>query len=261
MLNRNSYPTKYDSYGRHITREAGMDTPIKMNCNSVTASDIKNNNCSCNNSSNSSTSNDANNTYADVTNHAMYLKYANVRIKFVGFIYNQINYIVDLDNRKVLYKSLKESKYQQLAKRVNVTSDSLTKSYKLGFHLYNESSVANVEVYPNDIENCNVTIVNLNTHETEILDKNYIAYEFFDAKNMLDECGNIITFVNYQDIFKLTAMELMTLFTYTESIDFIKNVLDSVLCNKDLVVVVQNLLTEIKQKICRLCKWWLRFVL
>lgn len=245
MLNRKEYPSDFDSYGKFITREALMDSSarrIKNNCLS---------NCSCNSNPSDNSSNNGSNCPADDANRhfsSLYLKYNNLRIKYVGFIYECINYIVDLDNRKVMFKPLKETKYQQLQCRVNVTSDNLTKSYKLGFHLYKSNYIANVEIYPNDIENCNVILTDRTTHNTEMLDKDYVAFEFFDAKNMLDEHGNIITFVNYQDIFKLDEQDLMTLFTYTESITFMKSILNSIMNSKDLTEVVKKLLIDIRAK-------------
>lgn len=266
MIKKKTYPSKFDAYGRQITREAYMDTPVDMYSNvasngsnetanypvqtaPVSPLDVKYNGCNCNNnSSGSGSGSSADNTYTDCSNHALYLKYSNVRIKYIGFIYNRVNYIVDLDNRKVLFKTLDYTKYQQLANRVTVTSDSLTCSYKLSFNMYKVCMVASVEIYPNDIQNCNVTITNKNTHESFLLDKDYIAYEFFDAKNMLDKNGNIITFINYQDIFKLTTADLMTLFSYPESINLIKSILDNVMNSKDLVSVVKDLLVDIKNK-------------
>ena len=261
MLRNHTYPNNFDSYGRQITREAYMNTHgvdmskrdvTDVNCYPVQTTPVspldikynKGNNC---NRPNDETNND--NMYPDCSNHALYLKYSNVRIKYVGFIYNRVNYIVDLDNRKVLFKPINHcTKYEQLANRVTVTSDSLTCSYKLGFNLYKICKVASVEIYPNDIENCNVIIFDKNTHEKEILDKDYISFEFFEPKNMLDANGNIITFINYSDIFKLTTNELMTLFTYPESIGLIKEILNNVMCSKDLVEVVKKLLIDVRTK-------------
>lgn len=173
----------------------------------------------------------------------------NLRIKFVGFIYNSINYIIDLDNKEVIYKSLKDTHYKRLKGKVSVMVSPITKSYSLNFNLYQECSCAEVEVYPNCIDHCSVTITDIKNHSKEILDDNYVAYEFFKIANMLDKNLNIITMVDYEVVFNLTENELATLFTYNEAISFIKEFIDNIYEEKDVMEVTKGLLHNIKNKL------------
>lgn len=261
MLEKKSSPTNFDSYGRYITRESDMNhcKTTTHNCKAVGNCDyglpnfpvqippmsvesIKYNRCDCDKSP-------VNPNLSDCSNHALYFKYHNVRIRYVGFIFHEINYIADLDNRIIFYKPLKETCYRQLPSKVSTSTNSLTNSYRLSFPLYKSHSCAEVEVYPKDIEHCSVTISDSISHEKLILPDEYTTFEFFDMKNMLDENGNLITLVDYKEVLDLTESELLMLYTFPEMVKLIKNILDNLSNEKDLTVVIKNLLVEMKRKL------------
>lgn len=283
--NRVKNISHYDSYGRQITR--GSEMLRKVNCDCYTENmqsnstmgvvgntDYSTCNCGTNTSTMSlesvkyngccslynslnNTSGTGNNGTGQGTdsnkpncsiNNAFYFKYHNLRIRYVGFLFCNVNYIVDIDNRKVLYKSIKESTYTTLDRKISVSTNSITKAYTVAFNLVGCRYHAETEIYPNNIDKCTVTITDLDNYNKEMLDKCYTNIEFFDIKNMLDSNGNLITYIDYSDIFSLSEEDISSIFTYPDAIALISTILNNVSSQKDLVYVIKQLLVTIRNK-------------
>lgn len=266
MLNKRQNPTHYDSYGRRqLTRSSVINETLDADLSgNPTLSSLKNSGSSGVASNANYTMNnypvrvnpsgtdccnpDTNNYYDDDFGHSLYLKYHNLRIKFVGFIYNNVNYIVDLDNRNVSYKPVKESCWRHYNTKLSVSSNALLKSYQLSFKLIGNNEMVTCEVYPNDISCCKVEVTNIVSHERQILSNDYINYEFYSKKNMLDSDGNIITYLNYANVFRLTVEEIMMLFTHQECATLIYDMLNLLNESKDSNIVTNELLIQIRNQ-------------
>lgn len=249
LLNKQKNPTYFESYGRQqTTRSAEINQTLNNSLSGNPSCNCSNGNYNMNDYPTNG-DNNMNNTFSNCNcNSAVYLKYCNLRIKYVGFIYDNVNYIVDLDNRCVLYKPKLESCWRHYNTKVSISSNDQLKSYQLSFKLIGNKDVATCEVYPNDINSCSVDITNIRSHKKQTLSNDYINYEFYSKRNMLDSRGNIITYNNYSKVFKLTQTELMKLFTHGESAELIHNLLEVLNLTKDTNITVDELLTTVRDK-------------
>jgi hypothetical protein len=173
----------------------------------------------------------------------------NLRIKYIGFIYNDINYIVDIDQKNVIYKPIKESVYKKYNVKVYVQVSPIDKSYSLSFNLYQELSFVEVIIYPNCVDDCTVIINNTNTNHKEIMSNDYVTYEYFKIANMVDENLNLVTLVDYEDVFALGTTQLANLYTYPETLDLIKSFIDATYKEKDSDKVIKEFLSNIKKRL------------
>lgn len=279
--NKVNYPSQFDTYGREISRrsslyhnvDCGCYDPVQNNTRGSLCSvdynldnagdivsplpikDVNYNGCKSlyqrvhpNCTEETEIINDCTcpNEYH---NNAFYFKYKNIRIRYVGFVYNKVNYIVDFDNRKVIYKPCQESCYVKLNRKISVSNNSITGAYSLGFNTVNCNISASVEIYPNDINHCTVTLTSLRDYSKEVLDECYTCIEYFDINNMTDKYGNLITFVDYNEVLSLTKEDLASIYSQNELVDILYSIIRNIKCNKDMTNVVKNILLSIKNKL------------
>lgn len=279
--NKVNYPSQFDTYGREISRRSSLYHNVDCGCydhvqDSTRGSlcsvdynldnagdivspfpikDVNYNGCKSlyqrvhpNCTEESEVINDCTcpNEYH---NNAFYFKYKNIRIRYVGFVYNKVNYIVDFDNRKVIYKPCQESCYVKLNRKISVNNNSITGAYSLGFNTVNCNTSASVEIYPNDINHCAVTLTSLRDYSKEVLDECYTCIEYFDINNMTDKYGNLITFVDYNEVLSLTKEDLASIYSQNELVEILYSIISNIKCNKDMTNVVKNILLSIKNKL------------
>lgn len=279
--NKVNYPSQFDTYGREISRRSSLYHNVDCGCydpvqdstrgslcsvdynldnagdivSPLPIKDVNYNGCKSlyqrvhpNCTEESEVINDCTcpNEYH---NNAFYFKYKNIRIRYVGFVYNKVNYIVDFDNRKVIYKPCQESCYVKLNRKISVNNNSITGAYSLGFNTVNCNTSASVEIYPNDINHCTVTLTSLRDYSKEVLDECYTCIEYFDINNMTDKYGNLITFVDYNEVLSLTKEDLASIYSQNELVDILYSIIKNIKCNKDMTNVVKNILLSIKNKL------------
>jgi hypothetical protein len=172
----------------------------------------------------------------------------NLRIRFVGFIYGDINYIVDLDEREVSYKPVSCGVYRKLDTKISTFINPIDNSLTLSFKSINGHNTVEVEVYPQCIKHCSITLTNTVTHEKTVLAKEYYNFDYFLAGNLLDKDGNIFTFVDYNDVFSLTEEEIEIMFKNGESYNLIKRTLDDISIQKNFSIIIKNFLESVKVK-------------
>lgn len=171
-----------------------------------------------------------------------------VRIRYVGFIYKNCNYIIDLDNKIVVYKYMDEAYYKKMSNNtVHLHVEPVTYAYVININLVNENATAEIEVYPNDISRVCVMVTQLDTHHKEILDDAFTNYDYFSYRNMIDDKMNIITLTKYNDIFAMTLSDITEVFDLPTSGLFIQRFINDVYQNKDKpLTVINDLLQFIK---------------
>lgn len=172
-----------------------------------------------------------------------------LRIKYVGFIADTTCYIVDLDNKEVLYKERQCTMYTKLTNRVVSFVNPINGAMTVSFATADRRFVAEVEVLPKCIEHCSVTLTSTETHEKELLSKDFVNFDYFDYNNLLDSKGNLLTYIDYNEVFGLTEEELSLIFTHEESINFIKRVVENIRGQYKFEEIIRGILTEIKSKI------------
>lgn len=175
----------------------------------------------------------------------------NLRIKFVGFIEDKINYLVDLDNREVFYKHLDCTNYTKLSNKFVIIDNPINDSLTVSFKLADRVNICEVEIYANCITHVNVTLTNTLTHEKTVLPEEFTTYDYFSKQNLLDKNGNLNLFVDYDRVFSLTKHNIGLIYNTCERVDFIYNVLQDIKSQKDFSVIVKNILTGVRDKLDR----------
>lgn len=173
----------------------------------------------------------------------------NLRIRFVGFISDTTNYIVDIDNKEVLYKESTCTIFKKLTNRVTSFVNPINNSMVISFKLHHEESVAEVQLYPGCISHCTVSLTGCKTHNKEVLEKDFFNFDYFDYNNLLDKNGNVSTFVDYNEVFGLSEEELSLVFSHEESINFIKRIIENIQGQREFIEIIRGILTEVKSKI------------
>jgi hypothetical protein len=135
-----------------------------------------------------------------------------LRIKFVGFIYQNYNIILSVDERKVLYKTLNDKdNYRVLKTKVSVQSMYAINSYHVSFQLrmFDTARIsASIELYPDIIDKVNITVLNESTLDKELIPEEDVVISFIDFNALLDDKGNLNTMNNYSSLFKMTKDDL-----------------------------------------------------
>lgn len=280
--NKVNYPSQFDTYGREISRRSSLYHNVDCECydpskdNNTRGSlcsvdynldnagdivsplpikDVNYNGCKSLYQRVHSNCTEESELINDCTcpneyhNNAFYFKYKNIRIRYVGFVYSNVNYIVDFDNRKVIYKPCQESCYVKLNRKISVSNNSITGSYSLGFNTINCNTFVNVEIYPNDINHCTVTLTSLKDYSKELLNECYTCIEYFDINNMTDKYGNLITFVDYNEVLSLTKEDLASIYSQNELVEILYSIIRNIKCSKDMTNVVKSILLSIKNKL------------
>lgn len=173
----------------------------------------------------------------------------NLRIKFVGFIQEKVNYIVDLDNREVFYKHLDCTNYTKLPNKFAIINNPITDSLTVSFKLADNINICEVEIYANCITHVNVTLTNTIKHEKTVLPEEFTTYDYFSKQNLLDSNGNLNLFIDYDKIFALSKYNLGLLYTNCERLDFMYELLQDIKTQKDFSIIIRNVLTGMRDKL------------
>lgn len=173
----------------------------------------------------------------------------NLRIRFVGFFHDETNYIVDLDMREVSYKAITCSTYRKLESKITTFTNPINSSLTLSFQTVDKKFTVEIEVYPNCIKHCTVSLLDNVTHIKTILEKEYYNFDYFTSANLLDKNGNIFTFVDYNDVFNLTSEQLLDMFSHEECASILYKTITNIECQKNFSIIIKSFLEDIKKRI------------
>lgn len=266
MLERKETPNPNDIYGRAVTREAELrrrhldmcctscSSPVKVpelsieedynykNIGQSQFNEIPHHHHDwCTNSTGVPHHHDCGSLPVD--------EYDYLRLKYVGFIFNNTNYIVDFDNRVVFHRKVGSvsSAYYKLKEKITVRAQHTRTSMTLSFNISSPETryTVDVEIYPRVSYIANVTITNLDTLSKLTLSKDNYAVSCTTMNALLTDAWNIDTFMDFSKVLCLTKQDLDTIYTKQGLIDTIKSTLDTLDCTSSPKEAIYTMLNKI----------------
>lgn len=267
MLERKDTPNPNDIYGRAVTREAELRRRHLDMCFTPCASKVQvpdlsiEEECDYKNVSQSQFNeiphhhHDWCTTSTGPTHHHHDCgslpvdEYDYLRLKYVGFIFNDTNYIIDFDNRTVYHRKVGSvsSAYYKLKEKITVRAQHTRTAMTLSFSISTSETryTVDAEIYPRVSYFANVTITNLDTLSKLTLTKDMYAISCTTMNALLTDAWDIDTFMDFTKVLCLTKQDLDTIYTKQGLIDTIKSTLSTLDTTSSPKKAIYNMLNEI----------------